>query len=363
MAIYKRGNVWWMDVYVGSERRRVRKSTGCTDKVQARLVEQAAIAVNRGITNRQRAMAIVDAVLPLEQRAIDISEMHSWYRATAQAEGAIASKNEWQRRLSVLSTLEKWLKVNTRVKWVSDVDAETAWQFSKYLGSSGCAAKTLNNRIGLLRTIWVTFIKLGKAKENPWEHARVRRRPDEETHGRAFSTEEIERILEASRAIGCEWEGVVTVALYTGIRKRDIECLKWESVDLARRVIHLKPNKTAKHGIVVHIPMHDKVYKTLSNIPQDGEYVFPWRQSHPNGQRPKKGDHFFCEVLERANITAKEGETITFHCLRHTFVSRLAEAGVAQDVRMRLAGHTNAATHDLYTHDDVSGRKAIDLLD
>jgi len=93
------------------------------------------------------------------------------------------------------------------------------------------------------------------------------------------------------------------------------------------------------------------------------EWVFPWRATHPNGQRPKDGDHFFAEVLAKAGIEEKEGERISFHCLRHTFVTRLSEAGVAQDVRMRLAGHTNAATSNAYTHDDASARAAIEALE
>ena len=43
-------------------------------------------------------------------------------------------------------------------------------------------------------------------------------------------------------------------------------------------------------------------------------------------------------------------------------VSRLAKAGVAPDVRMRLAGHTSAENHAIYTHDDVSARAAINTL-
>jgi integrase len=108
--------------------------------------------------------------------------------------------------------------------------------------------------------------------------------------------------------------------------------------------------------------MHDKVYDLLSKIEKTGECIFPWRLSHPNGQRPKKGDHFFSEVLKRAGIVAEKGEKVSFHSLRHTFVTRLADAGVAEDVRMRLAGHTNAVTHGVYTHEDSQSKAAIKKL-
>ena len=364
MAIYKRGAIWWMDVYVGQDRRRIRKSTGCKDITQARLIEQAAVAVNKGITTRQRAMAIVDAVLPLEGRGLGIMEMQEWYRNAASSEGINThmSPKEWRNRLNTIGRLAIWLNSHTRIKWVQDIDGETAWSFVQHIGAGGVSAKTQNNQVGHLRTVWAMMMKHNKANTNPWENARVRRNPAEEAHGRAFSQNEIDRILAAAKTLGCEWEGVITVALYTGLRKRDVECLTWSCVDMDNRVIRVTPSKTAKHRISVAIPMHEKVYAMLSRITRSSEYVFPWRASHPIGQKPKKGDHFFNEILEIAGIKASEGEKITFHCLRHTFVSRLAEAGVAQDIRMRLAGHTSISTHSIYNHDDVSGRKAIDLL-
>ena len=94
----------------------------------------------------------------------------------------------------------------------------------------------------------------------------------------------------------------------------------------------------------------------------DGAWVFPWRAAHPQRHSLAGGDCRFADILRDAGIVANGGERISFHCLRHTFVTRLAEAGVAQDVRMRLAGRTEASTSDLYTHDDAAARTAIAAL-
>jgi integrase len=42
--------------------------------------------------------------------------------------------------------------------------------------------------------------------------------------------------------------------------------------------------------------------------------------------------------------------TKSFHSLRHTFVSRLANADVSADVRKALAGHDTDEAHARYTH-------------
>jgi hypothetical protein len=40
----------------------------------------------------------------------------------------------------------------------------------------------------------------------------------------------------------------------------------------------------------------------------------------------------------------------TFHALRHSFTSALANAGVSPELRMKLTGHKSAEIHRGYTH-------------
>ncbi len=47
---------------------------------------------------------------------------------------------------------------------------------------------------------------------------------------------------------------------------------------------------------------------------------------------------------------------LTFHSLRHTFVSRLANAGVTKELRMKLSGHTSEV-HQRYTHHEMNALK------
>lgn len=41
---------------------------------------------------------------------------------------------------------------------------------------------------------------------------------------------------------------------------------------------------------------------------------------------------------------------LTFHSLRHSFNSELANAGVHPEIRMRLTGHSSFDMNDRYTH-------------
>jgi integrase len=48
----------------------------------------------------------------------------------------------------------------------------------------------------------------------------------------------------------------------------------------------------------------------------------------------------------------------TFHALRHSFTSALANAGVAPELRMKLTGHTTEAVHRGYTHHELESLRA-----
>ncbi|MHB9008335.1 MAG: tyrosine-type recombinase/integrase [Limisphaerales bacterium] len=53
----------------------------------------------------------------------------------------------------------------------------------------------------------------------------------------------------------------------------------------------------------------------------------------------------------------------SFHALRHSFTSALANAGVPPEVRMKLTGHQSAAVHRGYTHHEMGVlRSAVDKL-
>lgn len=48
----------------------------------------------------------------------------------------------------------------------------------------------------------------------------------------------------------------------------------------------------------------------------------------------------------------------TFHSLRHSFNSNLANAGVTGEIRMKLTGHPSKAVHTQYTHFEVDALKS-----
>ena len=82
------------------------------------------------------------------------------------------------------------------------------------------------------------------------------------------------------------------------------------------------------------------------------------------------GKHGLSESFKRILVKAKvdpmtvEGKGIrkfsrrTFHSLRHSFNSVLANAGVADEIRMKLTGHSSKMMNTRYTHLEVNTLKS-----
>ena len=143
MSLYKRGKIYWIDVYVGAGRKRKRKSTGTSDLIKARMIEQSVIAVNRNVISRDRAIAIIDNVLPEESKGLAIRDVCEFYYKNLKDEKWLISDGVLRVRLSIVSKFAAWAEHNTRVAYVEEVTAATAFEFSAV---NGKPSKTKENR-------------------------------------------------------------------------------------------------------------------------------------------------------------------------------------------------------------------------
>lgn len=90
-----------------------------------------------------------------------------------------------------------------------------------------------------------------------------------------------------------------------------------------------------------------------------GRATFPdFEQLTPGGCRGLSQK--FQEIMHAAGVYAREDKRkiegkgrhfndLTFHSLRHIYISFMANKNVSKEIRMKLAGHT-INVHDRYTH-------------
>ena len=95
-------------------------------------------------------------------------------------------------------------------------------------------------------------------------------------------------------------------------------------------------------------------------------FVFPALAGRGTGGKSGLSGQF-AGIMARAGIVGKvtrhtpEGRansSLSFHSLRHSFNSAMANAGVSQEVRMKLTGHTSAEMNKGYTHHELAPLRA-----
>jgi integrase len=150
---------------------------------------------------------------------------------------------------------------------------------------------------------------------------------------------------------------VLRTAVYTGLRLGELLGLKWKDVDVRAGVVHVRrqwtrlgeyaPPKTKKAEREVPLP-HDvrqllAQLRLSSQFSDDDDPVFASRNGKPLGHRnvTRRG---FEAATKKAGI-----EDVTFHDLRHAYVSLLATRRVPSSVIAELVGHeSSAVTERIY---------------
>ena len=74
----------------------------------------------------------------------------------------------------------------------------------------------------------------------------------------------------------------------------------------------------------------------------------------------------FAAIMEKARIEGKRTQagggrtlsSLSFHSLRHSFNSAMANAGVSSELRQKLTGHASAKMNAQYTHHELEELRA-----
>lgn len=357
MYLYKRGKNWWYEVKKDGVR--YRSSCGTTRKDEAEdFAERMGVVRRAGC--REKALALVDIFYPPEKKpGLPVSSAWQSYTTVAKATGRleIADKGLNARRCT-FDHFTEWLgKHCPAVERIEDVTGPIAAKYAAFLVTQKSkktgkplSAKTRQNRIAELGTIWRTLEKASAEVRNPW--AGLTPTDTDSKRGEAFTREQERAIMAAAEKIGKGWPIACLVARHTGLRYGDIANLKWSEVDFDRNVIALGPRKTARHGIAVTVPMVSPLRAALlqehGKPDADGVYVLPLHaQLYGNPSESAYKALNFKEVMDAAGVS---GEGYSFHSWRHTMRSRLGEAGADIETAKRLLGHTSDAMSLHYDH-------------
>jgi integrase len=350
--------------------RRLKRSTKTTDrKLAQRLAdewEQVEKLAGKGRLTESHCRKVI---AQMYERTVG-EPLH--FRTTREhlAEWVESKKNEteprtyWKYRQIVDEFLTHiGVKADRLLREITPTDIRS-WRDA--LKRKGLAAPTVNDAIKTLRMPFKAAHDAGYIEINPCTKNSVRPVKDEDGNVEkdVFTPEQIAALAEA--APSGDWSGAILAGYFTGLRLRDIADLEWGAVDLEKRIISVTTRKTRK---AITVPIHPQfaawlekqtrgigkapVFATLAGKAGGGKSGLSMAFKRIMGRAKIKG-----RLLRKATGKGRSHSSLTFHSLRHSFNSAMANAGIALEVRQRLTGHSSPDMNRVYTHHEIESLRA-----
>jgi integrase len=306
--------VWWIRYVdaLGRYRREKAGTWGTADKLLA----------------RRRTEALDDKKLPeLRKRTILFSELAD--DAIKYIEGRYARPADDVARMKLLKD-----RLPNRA-----ADSLTVGEIHSLLEALGAERKwsssSRNHHHNLLSLAYRLGILHKKAKESPLRGLRRKTENNGRVRFLTGKEEEILRLTIRSRPERAKHEAELDLALHTGLRRGSMYLgLTWENIDLKARVT-LMPR--TKNGEQVVVPLDSAAMRALTIFRSRGDGTGRVVRNAA-GETLNVNAHWFIPAVRKAGI-----KDFHWHDCRHTYASRLRQAGVPLGNIAELLGHKGLA--------------------
>lgn len=321
MGLYKREGSphWWYKFRIRGQSRPIRESSGTISREEAEQVE----------ARRKHAL--------WEQDRLGIKASKDWGTAVVSY---LATLEECRNKEQTKAEL-RLLGAKLREVPLNRIDLDTLQSLQQHKAAAvsqrtgkPAAPGTVNRAVGMVMAV------LHHAAAKKWlEHVpELAQIPDTVKVIRFITRADALRLL---AELPDHQSRMVVFALETGLRRSNITQLRWEQVDLKRRIAWVNPDE-AKEGKGIAVPLSATAVELLRTVEgDDPDYVFVYR-GKPVRQTTTKA---WTEAKERAGI-----KNFRWHDLRHTWASWHRQDGTPTAVLKELGGWKDDRMPGRYAH-------------
>lgn len=248
------------------------------------------------------------------------------------------------------------------------------WQTMSNKYGRGIKKSTISNLVMLIRQI----MKYGSKKGiiPPFKFEIFYLPETNESKSKTFTNKEQDMIIEAVLSDLSFKSFGILLSLNTGIRIGELCALRWSDIDNIQNVMTIHntlqrvydKNAQPKTKIIIgspktlestrSIPLSKRLCDVIEKLPKINcnGYILTNNSSH---MEPRTFRRFYKNFLIKHNITY-----LNFHCLRHSFATRLIQNGADYKCVSELLGHSNInTTLNMYVHPDLNQkRNCIELF-
>ena len=331
MSIFKRGTVYWYHFLFSGEH--IQKSTKQGNPRSARQIEAA----------HRTALAMGEAGFVKKQPAVTLGKFLEdrftpWARATFE----VASPKTWTGWYRTqLRNITAYPSLVDRK--LGTITSEHAADYAAHLHIKGWKPSSINNSLRVLRRALILAEEWGMAPNAP----KIKMLRGEHHREHVVSRDEEARYLAAAGDLMAD---IATILSDTGMRPEENARLRWESVTWhngQNGTLQVTHGKTAAARRM--IPLSPRVRILLerrwrtANQPIEG---WVWSSATRSG-------HIEPSTLKKQHRNAVRISGVrpfVMYAFRHTFLTRLGEAGCDAWTLARIAGHTSISMSARYVH-------------
>jgi integrase len=337
VGLFKRGSVWWMS-FIYQERQH-RKSTETDDKTLAkRIFDKVKGEIAEGKWFER---------LPGEDNTFE--ELMEKYMEDHSARNKAPRTHERDK------SLKKHLVGFFGNFPLAEITPRLIADYKSRRREEGAAPQTINNETSLMSHAFNLAIKHWEwVKENPVK--KVSKEKVNNMIERWLTLEEEQKLLASSPI----WlKEIIIFAINTGLRLSEVLDLKWSRVDLIRRTITILEEQKNRGRDT--LPLSEGALAVLKERARvrrsETDLVFFTGNATRIGSR--NVERAFYSALKKSGIVP-----LRFHDLRHTFATRLVQAGVDLYTVQKLGRWKTISMVMRYAHHyPESLRSGVEVLD
>ena len=370
---YRGKSPYWIACYRGPDGQRLKRSTKLTAKSKAlemaRKLEKAWAEAQRGALTEARTRELLSEILQsVNGEGLHIFTVEQWFDLFVKQKKKSRSVSTHKRHAQTMRDFIEFLGPKARLN-IAAITSRDIAGFRDKRESTGLAPATLNIDIALVSAAFNAALRQGHVGVNPC--LAIEPLKDDAKRKGVFTPEQVNALVKAAEG---DWKGLILAGFYLGARLSDVANLRWSNIDLVSdiKTIRFQPRKGGGEVVtLIHPTLEDYLLPRMPTKRADADaFLFP-----SLAQRNASGlSNGFKKIMEQARIehheirkrTSKGGRSVSalsFHSLRHSFSSILANAGVSEELRMALTGYTTRDIHAGYTHHQLEAlRDAVSVL-
>jgi integrase len=217
---------------------------------------------------------------------------------------------------------------------------------------------TRNRVLIVFRRLLNWSVDRGLLVSNPLN--RLKMEPERNIRQTVLTDADVDKLIDAADPF---MKVIIRVLYETGMRRGEVLNLRHEQIDEAHSCIRLGAGQT-KNGRPRVVRLSTRALAALKSVPriEGAPHVFcvgasnamchrPWARHLPHPERLYNVRHvygLYKDAVDAAGLKGVNGEEITMHCLRHSFIAKARRLRIPERVVMAQSGHLTRVAFDRY---------------